>query len=542
MSSPASDAPRGLEAALRDRAAADARMAGQLDRPLRDAYDVVVIGSGPGGGTLAYALARAGRSVLLVERGDFLPAEAENWESRAVLGDQRYSNSEQWEDSGGSPYQAHMYYYVGGMTKLYAGTLLRFREQDFGELVHQGGTSPAWPVSYSEFEPYYAAAERLYLAHGEAGIDPTEPPRSGAFPHPPVPVVPEVADLAGRLAGVGLHPFPMPQGLALGDGGRCLFCAYCDSHPCRVLARAEPELCCIRPGLELPNFTLLRNARALRLATDSSGAEVVSVEVEYDGETVTIGGGLFAVCCGAVNTPALLLSSASDRHPDGLANSSGLVGACYMRHESTLLLAQDTTREQMPQDHFWKSIGFHDYYLDGDDGWDWPLGAVQVTGNYHEMMEGFVPRELADRPEERRRLAAQALPLFLLTEDLPASSNRVSLTAGGGIRVTYSANNSRSHQRLIDVMADRLQQAGYGHTMATSFPELTSGGGYHHCGTARFGDDAGTSVLDRDCFTHDVRNLCVVDSCFFPGATAINPVLTIAANALRVADAIGARG
>lgn len=531
-----------LALALADLERDDAELARFLDKPLLEEYETVVIGSGPGGATLAHALAPGGGSILIIERGDFLPHEPDNWDSRVVLEQQRYANTERWQDASGNWFQPFMYYYVGGMAKVYSASLIRFRAQDFEEISHEGGRSPAWPISYGELEPYYAKAERLYWAHGRAGEDPTEAPRSGPFPHPPVPIVPEIAALRDRLRGVGLRPFCLPQGLALGEGGRCVYCAHCDSHPCRVVAKGEPELCCIRPALRRPNVTLLRNATARRLLTDPSGREVVAVEVERAGEKLRIGGGRFAVACGAVNTPVLLLRSANERHPNGLANDSGLVGACYMRHECTVLLTRPPDAAELPQDHYWKSIGVHDYLLSGNDGWPYPLGAIQAAGNLHEYMAALVPESTAATPAERAAMARQMLPLFLVTEDLPSVDNRVELTAEGAIRLTYRANNVPSHRRLIDVARAKLKEAGYAPSLASSSLDVTDGGGYHHCGTARFGDEPATSVLDRDCRAHGVRNLFVVDASVLPSAAALNPVLTIAANALRVADVLMAEG
>jgi len=535
------DYDQELQAVLKETEVANQELARSLNKPLKDAYDVVIIGSGPGGGTLTHALSSTGKSVLLLEQGSFLPQEPDNWNSQAVLGKQKYANSEEWLDGRGESYQPYMYYYVGGMTKFYAATLLRYRTQDFQETRHGDGISPAWPVQYDEFEPYYAEAERLYLAHGQAGQDPTEPPRSGPFPYPPAPVVPEIKELRQRLQRAGLHPFAMPEGLALFSGGRCVYCAYCDSHPCQVLAKGDPELCCIRPALKSSGVTLLTGARALRLITDKSGSTVVSVEIEHDGQIQQIRAGVCVVSCGAVNTPALLLRSANQTSPDGLANSSGLVGKHYMRHLSTVALAQVPEKTRLPQNHFWKSLGFNDFYLGGTPDWPYPLGTVQVTGNYHETMSTLLPKGIGASAHERQEMAAQMMPLFLLTEDLPDANNRIRLTASNQVQVHYKANNLTSHQKLIQSVTKKLKEAGYGLVTTATFVDVRSGGGYHHCGTTRFGNDPATSVLDRNCKAHDVENLYVVDSCFFASAPALNPVLTIIANALRVGEHLKGR-
>jgi len=528
-----------FERALAEVEAANRELAADLDRRVEDEYDVVVIGSGPGGGTLTYALRGLGASILLVERGDFLAQEPSNWDTRFVLEQQGYANSERWQNGHGEWYQPLHYYYVGGMSKLYAGTLLRFRATDFGAVQHEDGLSPAWPFSYEEVEPYYAEAERLYLAHGQAGEDPSEPPRSGPFPYPAVPVVPEVADLRDRLRRTGLHPFAMPQGLALKTGdGRCIYCGFCDSYPCRLLARGDTELCCIRPAIRNRNVTLVRNARACRLITDGPARRLAAVEVDIDGSARKIRAEIVVLAAGAVNSPVLLLRSADAAHPRGLANSSGLVGTNYMRHDMTVLMATTPDGTDLPDDHFWKSVGFNDFYLSGGSEWPYPLGTVQVIGNYHEYRRRLLPNSFGDSDEERSRSARAMLPLFLVTEDLPRADNRVTLTRDGHIMVDYNANNLASHRRLISVMRRKLQEAGFQPVTSRSFLRVEEGGGYHHCGTLRCGDDPKASVLDRDCRAHDVANLYVVDASCFPSSAACNPLLTIAANALRVADKI----
>jgi choline dehydrogenase-like flavoprotein len=530
-----------MKAVLADLERENRELAQFLDQPLQDRYDVVIIGSGPGGGTLAYALRGTGKSVLVVERGDFLPQEPSNWDTDTVLTRQAYANTEEWLGAEGVLFNPYHYYYVGGLTKLYAATLLRFRAEDFGEIRHEDGISPAWPASYDEMEPYYADAERLYLAHGRAGEDPTEPYRSGPFPYPPAPVPPEVRDLRDRLSRVGLHPFAMPEGIALMSGGRCLYCAFCDSYPCRVLARADPELCCIRPALRSPGVSLMTRAKALRLETDATGKEVVAVVVEQDGQRRRIEAGLFVVSAGAVNSPILLFRSACERHPHGLANSSRTVGRHYMRHDITVLMAQAPEGHVLPQDHFWKTVGFNDFYFSGGADYPYPLGTVQVIGNYHSWMSSLLPEGFGGSDEERSRTAAKMLPIFAVTEDLPRADNRVELTDDDRIRVTYQANNLESHTRLVETMTAKLTDAGYGPITAKPLIRAEQGGGYHHCGTVRMGDDPATSALDRHCKAHDLENLYVVDASCFPSASACNPVLTIVANSLRVADRLKAR-
>ena len=153
---------------------------------MSDHYDVIVIGSGPGGASVAHRLAPTGKRILLLERGDYLPRSPANWDSQTVFVDGAYQATETWYGADGRSFHPGLHYYVGGNSKVYGAALFRMRERDFDEIVHKDGVSPAWPLKYDAFEPYYAEAERLFHVHGQRGEDPTEPPSSGPFPYPPV--------------------------------------------------------------------------------------------------------------------------------------------------------------------------------------------------------------------------------------------------------------------------------------------------------------------------------------------------------------------
>src|SRR2546425_2600272 len=306
-------------------------------------YDVMIIGTGAGGGTLAWALAPTGKKILLLERGDYVPRERENWETRAVVLEGRYNNAEHWRDQDGKEFQAGQHYFVGGNTKFYGAALLRLRREDFGELRHEGGISPAWPIDYEDLEPYYTRAEHLYQVHGERGVDPTDPPMSGPYPFPPVSHEPRIQKLSDDLERLGLRPFHVPLRIKLDQSNRrkspCIRCATCDGHPCLVDAKADAQVICVDPALEHPNVTLMTNALVSRLETGSSGREVTRVHVERNGAKESYSAGIVAVSCGAINSAALLLRSASDRHPRGLANGSHQGGGHYMCHPNSIMLA-----------------------------------------------------------------------------------------------------------------------------------------------------------------------------------------------------------
>src|SRR6476620_9980161 len=248
-------------------------------------YDIIIIGSGAGGGTLAGHLAPSGKRILIVERGDWLPREIENWDAGEVFVKNRYVSKDTWYDDRGKAFQPGIHYYVGGQTKFYGAALYRLRKEDFGELRHRDGISPAWPVSYEDFEPYYTKAEELYEVHGNHAEDPTEPRASRAYPFPAVTHEPRIQQLSDDLERAGYHPFHAPCGIRLLEGDKpnsvCIRCATCDGFPSLVLGKSDAEVFGVRPALKHPNVTLLTNARATRVTTDDAGTTVTGVEVDH---------------------------------------------------------------------------------------------------------------------------------------------------------------------------------------------------------------------------------------------------------------------
>src|SRR5262245_49245923 len=289
-------------------------------------YDLAIIGTGAGGGTLAYALAATGKKILILERGDYLPREQANWSTRAVNLEGRYQTKEVWRDADGAPLHPHTNYWVGGNTKFYGAALFRLRREDFGEIKHWGGVSPAWPIAYEELEPYYTRAEHLYQVHGERGVDPTDPPASAPYLHGPVSHEPRIQQLSDDFARMGLRPFHVPLGVMLNEkdpqASRCIRCDTCDGHPCLVSAKADAQVVCVDPALAHPNATLLTGAHVTRLETSASGREVTRVVVERGGQAEVYSADVVVVSAGAVNLAALLLRSANRGHPPGPAHRS----------------------------------------------------------------------------------------------------------------------------------------------------------------------------------------------------------------------------
>lgn len=476
---------------------------------------------------MAYALRNAGAKILIIERGDFLPQEPQNWDPEQAYFKSRYKTNEKWYDRTGKDYRPGVHYFVGGNTKVYGAALPRFRAEDFDVLEHEDGVSPAWPFSYDDLEPYYAQAEQIFKVHGQAGQDPTEPPRSSPYPFPPVAHEPYIADLATRLEQQGLHPFYYPMGIDLRDGGRCIRCATCDGFPCQVHAKSDAETCCVRPALESPDVTLWTKTFARRLLTDPTGRNINALEVEKDGANLVVHAKAFIVSCGAVNSAALLLRSANDKHPLGLANSSDQVGRNYMVHNNSGLVAIDPKRRNDVV--FQKTLAINDFYLEGPN-WPYPMGNLQLLGKVRAPMVAAakprVPRMILNAMTNR------SIDWWVMSEDLPDPANRIRVTGKGKIQVQWTPNNLAAHRKLSEAATTMLKEAGYPLVFVEPMGIATNS---HQCGTIRCGRDPSTAVLDPYCKAFDLDNLYVVDSSFFPSSAAMNPALTIAAQALRVA-------
>jgi choline dehydrogenase-like flavoprotein len=507
-------------------------------------FDIIIIGSGAGGGTLAQHLAPSGKRILLLERGDWLPREPANWSAGDVFIKSRYVSPDTWYDSSGKPFQPEVHYYVGGATKLYGAALYRMRAEDFGELRHHGGISPAWPIAYEDMEPYYSKAEQLYRVHGARGEDPTEPPASAPYPFPAVSHEPRIQALSDAFETRGLHPFHAPCGVMLDEGdtphSTCIRCSTCDGFPCLVHAKSDAEVLGVRPALEHDNVTLLTNATAVALTTNPDGTVVTEVIVERDGERETHSAAIVVVSCGAANTAKLLLDSATDKHPNGLANGSDQVGRNYMFHNSQAVLA--ISKEPNPT-VFQKTLGINDYYFAGE-AWEFPMGNIQMVGkSVPEMYRGEKPviTKLAPFGLSLKEVAEHAVDFWLSTEDLPSPTNRVTVDSEGRLTLSYKSTNDTARDRLFKQLRSLLGHLGmHEHHLITRWAYLDNkipvAGVAHQAGTCRFGSDPASSVLDTDCRTHELDNLYVVDTSFFPSIAAVNPALTAMANALRVGD------
>ncbi len=505
-------------------------------------YDIIIIGTGSGGSTIAYKLAATGKKILILERGGFIPKEKENWDAHEVVTLGSYRPNDVWYDQDDKPFKPFIHYNVGGNSKMYGAALFRFRETDFEEVKHYGGTTPGWPLKYDVYEPYYEQAEILYSAHGKRGVDPSEPWANSEYPLPPLEYEPLILGLNDKMRQIGLRPFPLPMGIRLPQDYTAteapVMLENFDGFPDPTDSKADGQVMALRPALRNKNITLLTHAYVEKLDTDSSGKRVSKVHADIKGEKIIFNADIVIVACGAVNSAALFLRSANEKHPNGLANSSGMVGRNLMLHHNGCLVA--FTKDMINDCVFQKSLGLADFYHGADDS-EFPLGEIQLMGRNDPdtimwLAEKIYPGK--SYPD----LKKMTIDFWLTSEDLPHADNRVTLKKDGSIQVSYTRTNYAAYERLkeklkeIFVKIGRLdnrfadiQWAGY---------DLDISGMSHQNGTLRFGEDPKTSVLDLHCKAHDVQNLYAVDASFFPSCGAFNPSLTIAANALRVGDHI----
>ena len=488
--------------------------------------DVVIIGSGVGGGTLANRLVQHGLAVTILERGDYLPQEPENWDVNAVFASQKYVPLETWLDKEGTAFRPGTYYYVGGSSKMYGAAMLRLREKDFEELEHAGGVSPSWPITYRQLAPYYNLAEQLYGVHGEAGVDPTEPSDVPPYPYPALDHEPVIEQVASALKGQGIKPFPLPLAVQLHGGGPCIRCKTCDGFPCKVHAKTDAEVAAVTPALATGRVTLKTNAKATRLVLTNDGRRVNAVEYESGGRIERITAPIIVVSASAVNSAVLLLRSTGDKAPKGVANSSGVVGRNYMAHNNTALMSIGW---KINHTNFQKTICINDFYF-GDSDFKYPMGNIQGLGKLQTGMltakQKYLPKFVGDRMAER------SVDWWIMSEDLPDPENRV-LLEGDTIRLHYTANNMAGHKRLADKACSLMRKIGFKLNIMKHMGGLSVS---HQCGTVRFGSDPSKAALNEFCRSFDHDNLFVVDASFFPSSGAVNPALTIAAQAIRVAD------
>jgi choline dehydrogenase-like flavoprotein len=488
--------------------------------------DVIIIGSGIGGSTMAAVLAPTGKSILILERGDHLTPSAQDRSDKAIFADGFYRPREEWLDGEGKPFNPGNYYYVGGNSKFYGAVLIRYRREDFSPLTHMGGTTPGWPISYDDLEPCYAQAEEMYQVHGQIGQDPTEPPHSTAYSHPPVPDEQPIAALRKRLTKVGMHPSSLPLGVDLPQWLARARTPW-DAFPDTTGGKMDAETAALKAALKHRNVQLRTKAQVTRLQTGTGGM-ITGVELA-DGEVLTAR--TVVLAAGAIQSAALLLASANEGYLNGLANSSDQVGRNFMNHNSSAVLALHPLWKN--DSVYQKTLMVNDYYLTGGPKGE-PLGNIQLLGKISGTILAAtttLPRFVANW------VARHSVDLYAMSEDLPNPESRVTLK-NGQIVLDWKRSNWEAHLALVAKLKAKLRQAGYPIVLSRPFDRRTPS---HQCGTARMGKDPATSVVDTFCRSHDHPNLFITDASVLPTSAAVNPALTVAALAIRAAHHIAER-
>ncbi len=498
-------------------------------------YDIIIVGTGAGGGTLAQKLAPTGKRILVLERGDRMALEEQNRADVDVFQKGRYRSPEKWYDLEGEPFSPQMNYAVGGNTKIYNATLMRMRERDFEAVTYQDGIAPEWPIKYGDWEPYYTEAEHLYQVHGNQQDDPTEPFHSKGYPYPAVDHSPVVAPIVDLIKSEGFSPTSLPISLTSQEDD----------------PTGDAEVFGIDLAIKHDNVTLKTSTQVVGLHTNHSGSEIKGVEAAVNGQAFLFSADIVVLACGAVNSAALMLDSANEKHPNGLANGSDQLGRNLMKHLMTVIVERDSTKNDGT---FMPSVSVNDFYWGDRRDFEYPLGHIENSGGLLQdiifaespPLLSVLARFLPDAG--LTRLAKRSIGWWAQTGVLPDPNNRVywqTLSRYGRpkkkLRYEFTPNNLEAHDRLVyrwmGVLKD-IENTGQELRQSTVYPrgETPVEVAGYQCGTARMGTDPATSVLDINCRTHEIDNLYVVDSSFFPSCASVSPALTVMANALRVGE------
>lgn len=499
---------------------------------MSETADIVIIGSGIGGASLAHSLAPSGLRIVILERGRHLTDSPEARDDVAIFQKGFYRSSEEWLGTDGESFLPGNYYYVGGNSKFFGAVMYRYRREDFAPRPHMDGASPGWPMSYDELSPWYDAAEDVFRVRGSATDDPTEPRHEKPYSYPPVPDEPAIAAVRRRLEKAGVHPASLPLSIDI-DAWLKRAPTGWDAFPNTGTGKIDAEVGPLASALAHPNVRLVTGASVMRLETDGTGRRVIAAVYRRDGVEYRISAGRFAVAAGAVQSAALLLRSANGMHPTGLGNSSDQLGRNFMNHNTTAMLAVNPFAANSCV--YQKTIAFNDFYNE-DNETGFPLGNVQLLGHITgNILKANLPMPA---PAWLARLVARhAYGWFLTSEDLPNPESRVTVR-DDRIVMHWIRSNMRAHEALIKKTRAVMRKAGFPIVLTHTFGRKTTS---HQCGTARMGRDPQSSVVDLDCRSHDVENLYITDASVLPTSAAVNPALTIAALAIKAGSAI-ARG
>ncbi len=493
-------------------------------------FDVIVVGGGAGGATFAYACARSGKSVLVLERGSRYATNSPAHDEKAMLIEKRpYDDRE--VDVNGKAKRLYMGGVLGGGTSLYGGALVRPSEQDFQPGRHYGKRIPRaiwdWPISYADLEPHYTEAERLYgvAGRGEEDFGPLQKPAAG-YPGDPLPLHPLNQRLIAANRTHGLHPFRLPLAI---DSSRCLRCGVCACYICPTGARSSAAQLleqAIAEGLALKIQTEVEVERLV--AARGNESTVISVLDRTSGRRSTYRARRYALGAGAIGSSLLLLRS-------GLENP--LIGRHYMMHLSSIVVGI-YSHASCTESSFVKQVGFADFYF-GTRDYPHKMGIVQslpVPGPLMAAkMSPFVPAPV------RRFLRQRMLPLAGIIEDLPDPSNRVTLGPNGEAKLThrFGKYDFARRRRLRPHIAKILKRSGAVYCLSHQSRRYSCDEHVaHQCGTLRFGNDPDHAVLDPDCRMYANPSVFAVDGSFLPTSLGVGPGLTIMANALRVATKV----
>lgn len=493
--------------------------------------DIVIIGSGIGGATVASGLAATGANILILEAGDHITDQPENRDQRAIFQRGHFRPKEMWYEHEGQAFNPGNYYNVGGNSKFYGAVLVRYRREDFAEMQHREGVSPAWPFPYEELEPWYCQAEQLFQVRGTLGQDPTEPYHSEPYPFPPVPDEPAIASVRAKLKGNGMHPYSLPLGVDLEKWLAKAETPW-DAHPNSFDGKMDAETTALAYALQHRTVMLQTNSRVTLLETSSDGGRIERVHYQHNGEAQSLSPKLVILAAGAVQSSVLLLRSANDRFRSGLANSSDQVGRNFMNHNSSAVLAISPFYRN--DSIYQKSFGFNDFYLsDGEGGA--PLGNVQLLGR---VSGAILKANMPSVPEWLLgTISRHAIDFYAMSEDIPHPESRI-MVEGDRIVLKWHRTNWDAHLDLVRKLKAVLRKSGFPVVLSRPFDKRTPS---HQCGTVKMGNDSATSPLDTHCRAHDHTNLFVVDASCLPTSAAVNPALTVAAQALRVASHITAK-
>jgi len=490
--------------------------------------NIVIIGSGIGGATIASALAGSGADILILEAGGHIEDRPENRDQRAIFQRGHFRPKELWYETDGTGFNPGNYYNVGGNSKFFGAVMVRYRREDFAEMQHLEGVSPAWPFAYEELEPWYSRAEQLYQVRGTLGEDPTEPPHSQNYAFAPVPDEPPIASVREKLKRNGLHPYSLPLGVDI-DKWLAKAKTPWDAHPNSFDGKMDAETAALTVALQHQNVRLQTGSRVTRLETAPDGKRIDTVRYVKDGAEQTVSPKLVILSAGAVQSSALLLRSANANHPKGLANSSDQVGRNFMNHNSSAVLAISPFYRN--SSIYQKTFGFNDFYLSDGEGGP-PLGNVQLLGR---ISGPILKANMPAVPEWLlSQISAHAIDFYAMSEDIPHPESRI-MVDGERIVLQWVRTNWPAHLMLVKKLKQALKAAGFPIVLSRPFDKRTPS---HQCGTVRIGNDAASAPLDVYCRAFDHHNLFVVDASFLPTSAAVNPALTVAAQALRVADHI----